>query len=234
MTNNRIIKPAGARKSIYHPNTTDVKVMDAILSFTPDESNEEDQFKSLDMSWISEATGIEKANVQKSIKWLNVINYIKTLGRGRGTHYQPVVENNDLVALDPNNLGPEYRPAGGPTVKQIVRTIFNSVEPNQRLAPADVTEISQGMFPEQKLTRQSFGQVFTKMAAAGELFPFGKGRSCEYFRGTEKLEGAAEPTHNYDFEAFFSRKNEENADNTVETTGNTETETTENSEEFAA
>lgn len=205
--------PAGARKSIFHPNDTDVKVFDAILTFeNPSEDNK------LQMDWISKTTNIDKSDVQKSIKYLRSTNYITVHGKGRGTHYTPNVTTNDLQAVDPTTLGDNFRTAGGPTVREIVRTIFNSLEPLQQIAPAQVTEIAQSMFPNSKLTRQSFGQVFTKMASQDppELFFEGDGRSRRYWRGTDKLEGAAEVPENFDFSQFFN----------TETTTTTETEET--------
>lgn len=189
------IKPAGARKSIFHPNNTDILVLSAMLNFVVSEETPK-----LQMDWIAENTKIEKSEVQRSIKWLNSAEKIETIGRGRGTHYKVLVETNDLtVATEEDG---NYRKAGGPTVKQIVRAVFNGLEPCQRVSPAKINEISQSLFPESNLTRQSFGQVFTKMASAGELQFEGDGRSRKYWRGVEKLDGAAE-VFDFDFDRFF-------------------------------
>jgi len=204
--------PSGARKSIFHPNETDVAVLDAMLSYSPSEETPK-----LQMDWISKTSGIEKADVQKSIKWLNSAGHIETQGRGRGTHYEVKVDSNDLQAVDPTTLGDNFRRSGGPTVREICRTVFNGIEPAQRVAPAKVTEIAQALFPESNLTRQSFGQVFTKMAAAGELMFDGDGRSRKYWRGMDQIEGAAEIPEGFDFEQFFTSDTSDEDSSTEDT-----------------
>lgn len=199
--------PSGARKSIFHPNETDVAVLDAMLSYTTSE-----EAPKLQMDWIATKAGIDKTDVQKSIKWLNQAGHIETQGRGRGTHYEVKVETNDLQPVDPSALGDNYRRAGGPTVREICRTVFNGLEPAQRVAPAKVTEIAQALFPESNLTRQSFGQVFTKMASAGELMFDGDGRSRKYWRDMDELEGAAEAPTSFDFQQFFPEETDEVTD----------------------
>lgn len=190
--------PAGARKSIYHPNETDIAVLDAMLKFEVSEETPK-----LQMDWIAAQTGIEKVDVQRSIKYLNTAQQIETQGRGRGTHYEVKVTTNDLQPVDPTTLGDNYRKAGGPTVRQICRAVFNGLEPAQRVAPAKVTEIAQVLYPESNLTRQSFGQVFTKMASAGELLFEGDGRSRKYWRGMDQLDGGSEVPEGFDFAQFF-------------------------------
>lgn len=197
------VSPAGARKSIFHPNETDVKVLDTMLSFQGDEAKE------LTMSWVVEQSGLNKGDVQKAIKWLNSSDRIVTHGRGRGTYYTLNVDQNDLQPVDPDALGSDYRRQGGPTVKAIVRAVFNSLEPAFRVSPADVTLIAQNMFPESKLTRQSFGQIFTKLAKEGDLLFQGDGRSRKYWRGTEKLEGAAEVPEGFDVLPFLPKSEED-------------------------
>ena len=191
--------PAGARKSIYHPNEIDIAVLDAMLKYEPTE-----EAPKLQMDWIAGQTGIDKADVQRSIKYLNITNQIETQGRGRGTHYEVKVDVNDLHPVDPTSLGDNYRKAGGPTVRQICKAVFNGLEPAQRVAPAKVTEIAQNLYPDSNLTRQSFGQVFTKMASAGELLFEGDGRSRKYWRGMDVLEGGSEVPEGFDFTQFFA------------------------------
>lgn len=199
--------PAGARKSIYHPNTTDLRVLDAMLSFVASEETPK-----LQMDWIAAQTGFDKVDVQKSIKWLGAAGHIETKNRGRGTHYLVKVASNDLQVVDPTSLGSDFRRAGGPTVKSIVRAVFNGLEPLQRVSPAKVTEIAQTLYPDSNLTRQSFGQVFTKMAANGELQFEGEGRSRQYWRDMTKLDGAAETPAGFDFAQFFSATTDSSAE----------------------
>lgn len=207
--------PAGARKSIFHPNATDVSVLDTMLTFT-----ESEETPKLQMDWISKQSGIEKSEVQKAIKWLNSANKIETVGRGRGTNYKVLVTSNDLQVVDPATVGGSYRRSGGPTVKQIVRAVFNGLEPGQRVAPAKVHEIVLKLFPECGLTRQSYGQVFTKMALEGELQIEGDGRSRRYSRGFDKLDDAADVPTGFDFDQFFDE--EVTTDDTTSTDDNTD------------
>ncbi len=202
--------PSGARKSIFHPNETDIAVLDAMLSFEVSEETPK-----LQMDWIADKTGIEKADVQKAIKWLNSADYIETQSRGRGTHYTVKVEENNLEKVDPTTLGDSYRKPGGPTIREICRTVFNGLEPAQRVSPAQVTEIAQALYPEQNLARTSFGQVFTKMASSGEIFFEGEGRSRKYWRDMDKIEGGADAPEDFDFASFFPEEaNEETSENT--------------------
>lgn len=220
------VSPAGARKSIFHPNQFDVKVLDAMISFTATE-----EMPKLQMDWISKETEFEKTDVQRAIKWLNSANLIETIGRGRGTHYKALVTSNDLTVVDESELEGNYRRSGGPTVKQIVRAIFNGLEPATRLSPAKVNEIAQELYPESRLTRQSFGQVFTKMAEAGELFFEGDGRSRQYWRGMDLLEGAAEAPEGFDFDRFFATTEETSTDETEDNSSEGEASDEQSSEE---
>lgn len=189
--------PAGARKSIYHPNPTDVQVLDVMCRFVP-----ADDKSHVQMSWVMEQLGFsketdpdgfkaKKTEVQRAIKWLNQAGKIKTHGRGRGTFYEVLVPSNDLVAVDPSTLGDEYRLRGGPTVKQIVRAVFNVHEPLERVNPKQVVALADRMFPEMRLKRDSFGQVFTNLEEAGELHAEGDGPTRRYWRGIERLSDAA-------------------------------------------
>lgn len=201
--------PAGARKSIFHPDETDIKVLDAMIGFDGDK---------LQLGYIVEQTGIDKPLVQKSIKWLAQSGKIITVGKGRGTSYKVNVEENDLVPVDPTQFGDQFRPQGGPTVREIVRAVFNRVEPMTRLAPSKVIEIAMSAFPEKKLNHNSFGQVFSKMATAGEIQPEGEGRNRKYWRGLNMIEGAATISSDVDFSRFFETisNDEDTSDNSEE------------------
>jgi len=200
------ISPAGARKSIVHPNETDIKVFEAMLTFTASPETPK-----LQMDWISTVSGIDKSEVQKSIKWLSSANKIETVNRGRGTHYNVTSTIDDLHVVDAS--GDNYRKTGGPTVKQIVRAVFNGLEPARRVAPAEVNQIAQKMYPDSNLTRQSFGQVFTNMAKEGHLQFEGEGRSRKYWRGMELLEDAAPSPDNFDFDQFFNSSDSTDSSN---------------------
>lgn len=214
-------RPAGARKSIFHPNEIDIKVLDAMISFEASEETPK-----LQMDWIAEKAGIDKTDVQRSIKWLNTADFVETQSRGRGTHYLVKVQENNLTPVDPTTLGDSYRKPGGPTVRKICRTVFNGLEPLQRIAPAKMTEIAQAIYPELGLTRQSFGQVFTKMASIGEIYFEGNGRSRKYWRAMDQIEDAAEGVpEGFDFSKFFAE--ETPAANETETVVEDSTETTE-------
>jgi hypothetical protein len=182
--------PAGARRSIHHPNETDVLVLDAFLAVKNDGTEE---IKAADvLTKLQEKdSSFEKAELQKSIKWFNSANIITTNGRGRGTFYTLNVSTNDLQVVDPSTLA-NYRNPDGPTVVQIVRAIFNSLEPMQRMSPAEVVEAARECFPDQNLERSSFGTVFSQMAKNDELFHAGEGRGRQYWRGPNKLDDAAE------------------------------------------
>jgi len=192
------ISPAGARRSIVHPNATDVAVFETMLTFTASPETPK-----LQMDWISSTSGIDKSEVQKSIKWLSSANKIETINRGRGTHYNVSSTMDDLHVVEQGDSN-SYRKTGGPTVKQIVRAVFNGLEPARRIAPAEVNEIAQKMYPDSNLTRQSFGQVFTNMAKDGHLQFEGEGRSRKYWRGMDMLEDAAPTPTNFDLSTLNS------------------------------
>lgn len=216
--------PAGARKSIFHPNATDIAVLDTMLSFSASEETPQ-----LQMDWISKQSGIEKAEVQRGIKWLKSANLIDTIGRGRGTHYTVLTDSNNLSVVDESSLGDNYRKPGAFTVKQYVRAIFNGLEPAQKVSPAKILGIAQQLFPESNLTRQSFGQVFTKMSQAGELQFEGEGRSRQYWRGMELLEDVADVPEDFDFGQFFS--SDETSFEQVEEDNAVESDSEENSDD---
>lgn len=234
MTSNQILSPApaGARKSIFHPNETDIKVFDAILSFDFT-ADSEGNTPRLQMDWIASESGIEKSDVQKSIKWLQGSDYITTHSRGRGTHYTPKVTENNLEVVDPSTVGTNFRTTGGPTVKEIVKAIFNGLEPLERVSPKQITKMANAFFPEKNLVRESFGQVFTKMAESGDLFCEGEARSRKYWRGMNKIEGAAEISENISFESVYNSiiaKNDESSETTSEDTSSEEINNTTESE----
>lgn len=180
--------PAGARKSIHHPNENDVKVLDAMLSLKTDTIKAADVLEALNEG----SNSFEKPDMQKSIKWLNSSNAITTHGRGRGTSYSLNVSENSLTVVDPASLGGSFRNPDGPEVVEIVRAMFNCLEPMAKVSPSEIVEAAQECFPDQNLERSSFGTIFSQMAKVDELFHEGEGRGRRYWRGPNKLPNAAE------------------------------------------
>jgi len=201
-----------ARKSIIHPNQTDVAVLDSILSLNKTEIRASEVVSAFVVSQgLSDADGVKdylkthegtrtKSAITGAFKYLTNELKLVSEGKGRGTFYRLLTTENDLVVANPSNLSPvNYRNPGGPTVSQIVRAVFNSLNPNDKISPKEVQQKAAKFFPDQNLTRNSFGQIFPKMHIAGELFASGNGRAKQYWRGTEKLEGAIDiPTKTFE------------------------------------
>lgn len=178
-----------ARKSIVHPNQTDVDVLNVVLSSSETRVRSAHILETL----LQRGVSVDKSEVARSIRFLVGAGKLQAFGKGRGTTYSSLVATNDLEVVDVSTLSSgKYRMAGGPTVSQIVRAVFNSTNPNDKMSPKEIQEKAARLFPQQNLTRNSFGQVFSKMANSGELMFEGLGRARRYWRGTERLSGAAE------------------------------------------
>lgn len=215
------VRAAGARKSIVHPNAQDLKALDCILAFTDEMFTQDMLVTALNEAGIE----IDKKALKPTLDFLKV-NYITTHGRGRGAKYSCNVENNNLQVVDTSNLGPAFRQSGGPTVIEIVRAVFNVLEPEQKVSPSQIMKIAMQAFPEKGLQNSSFGQVFTNMATKGEVSVEGKGRSRQYWRIDDKLPGAAEIADDFTIEDIFNDASDTTnaqSDNTTEATETTET-----------
>jgi len=171
-----------ARKSIVHPNRDDLKVLDVILGLGKTEN--------VLKSEVVEKSGLEKSVVNRSMGWLLSQSVLESSGKGRGTSYKVLVTENKFELADP--ASEQYRKVGGPTVNAMVRAVFNELSEGEKVSPADVMAKAQKMFPDSGLTRSSFGQVFSKAAKNGELFFENEGRARVYWRGSDKLAGAAQ------------------------------------------
>jgi len=189
---------SGARKSIVHPNANDIAVLNAMLTLEGQPLTDSDGnavtptvnvFKADD---VVAACGLSKDIVKPAIGFLKQSDKILTHGRGRGTEYSLNVSSNDLQEIDSSSLGDAYRQSGGPKVIECVRAVFNSLEPEQKVTPGNIIEMAQQFFPEKNLKKSSFGQVFTNMERNGETKSEGKAKSRLYWRGDDKLPGAAE------------------------------------------
>jgi hypothetical protein len=186
---------SGARKSIVHPNADDIAVLDAMLKIEGTDLKETEdgpvvaQVFSADQ--VVAESNLPKDRVKRAINFLKGSNYVKTYSRGRGTRYEVTVTSNDLQAVNPATLGDSYRKAGGPKVVECVRAVFNTLEPEQKVTPGSIIQMAQQLFPEKNLKKSSFGQVFTNMERNGEVKSEGKAKSRFYWRGSDKLPGAA-------------------------------------------
>jgi hypothetical protein len=189
---------SGARKSIVHPNANDVLVLNAMLRIDGHALLDGDKNPVTPAVTVFKAdevvaeSGLAKDIVKPAINFLKQAGKITTHGRGRGTQYSLNVTSNDLQEVDPSTLGDSYRKSGGPKVIECVRAVFNTLEPEQKVTPGTIIEMAQQLFPEKNLKKSSFGQVFTNMERNGETKSEGKAKSRFYWRGSDKLPGAAE------------------------------------------
>lgn len=183
-----------ARKSVVHPNQTDVDVFGVMVALSS--SNEEGKIQQEDMvNQYKETFGqeVSKSFFSKSLGYFKQENLITVHGKGRGTYYTVNRDTNDLVAVDTSALGENFRTSGGPTVREMVRAAFNALGSAEKVAPRHIKEFVRQMFPSQNLSETSFGQVFTKMAKENEVSCEGEGKNRQYWRELDMIDGAAEP-----------------------------------------